>query len=1086
MTLRFFNSLTVAAALSLHGVCAWAQSTPMVHGSIIRDYARVTFEWPNPVFLNAKASGKTVTITFDHEAEPDFKVLLRQLSPYISSAKAKPDGKTVVLTLTKPYRIRTFVSDTINGIDILDIHQKPAQAKAAPLSVEELASASDFAELSPSAGQEREIAQLGPPNEAALAMPVKKAPEEKPKTEAVKSEVKQEAAVATPPEPVNPEAPPQEAVAPKPVTQAPEEAPKEAASAVVAPAVVDMPKEAPKETPQEPVSPSQTEAPTPAVPEAPKVVEGGDGQALIAGGAVAEEEADNGMLKVNLSAGGDYAALRLPFKERVALAVFVRAHSLWVVINKPLPLDLSDFEPLPKTVVGKPEVIKSDTHTIFYMPIDDGVHPSVTKEENSFNWAVLIGAQKKPVANALGIAVNTDPPAPPHVFVSTLEIAEPAVVTDPLVGDEMVITPLFKPGEGILLARDFTEFTLPTTAQGVIVNKKADDVAVVQLRNGLRISLPQGASLTPGLPAAETDKLSAASQSVATLFPYDLWKPEEPAKLPEQIKELFQKVVLSENIQESNDARFRLAQLYLSDGMAPEALAYLDGINRTNPSFYRSNKLAALRGACNFLMSRFPDAAKDFSAAELNDNKEVDYWRHMLADLLGGADHSYDFLGLNQDYISKYPPLLRQRLAIVSADRAIGAKEYNTALKIFDSLETDHQLSPIHAYITYLIAKISSDTGQEKEALEMWDKLAEDYDHPFVRSRAEFSRTIWSMNAGMLSKDKAIERLERLRLAWHGDSLELNIASILGDLYVERKDYINAMRIWHGIVTGFPNTSYAQDFTRKMQEAFITLFNSEQNNLSTIDALAIYGEYRNYAPSGTTGDEIVNRLADKLVSLDLLEQAMILLDHQMRVESEKEGRSEVGAKLASIYLMNHQPSKALQALEDSVYGENSLMLRLKRNRLTAEALIDQRKPDKALVTLGQDTSVEAERLRIRVYWMEKDWSKLTESIETLLQERKDVTAPITLGESEYLLKLALAYIFENDRDQLKYLRDYFGPLMAKNPNKPVFDFITGGDFKLTTTNFDDVLKYLENTRNFIENYRAEIKESPPEVSTAAK
>src|SRR5690606_25359130 len=103
--------------------------------------------------------------------------------------------------------------------------------------------------------------------------------------------------------------------------------------------------------------------------------------------------------------------------------------------------------------------------------------------------------------------------------------------------------------------------------------------------------------------------------------------------------------------------------------------------------------------------------------AELNDNKEVDYWRAMLADLLGNPGDSYSYLDLNQDYISKYPPIFRQRLAIVAADRAIAAKEYNVALKIFDILHQESQLAPIEQYVNFLLGKVSADTGQEREAM---------------------------------------------------------------------------------------------------------------------------------------------------------------------------------------------------------------------------------------------------------------------------------------------------------------------------------------------------------------------------------
>lgn len=998
---------------------AWASAgnVPTLSGTIVHDSARLTFEWPQETHLQVSADGRILTVTFDRKADPDFGSVLKNLYPYVTSARRKADGKTIVFTLNKPYRIRTFASETINGVELLDI--APAKKLAA---------------LSPAAGEEKTEPAAEPTAEA------------KPETVAAPEEA--------------PPAPPAD-VAEKPAEETP-------------PAVEPEPAQAAAEEKK---------------PEPQAVAAGGgDSQTLSPELAQAVVEKPTDRVIVGVSPAADNVVLRFPFAERKALAAFIRGRALWVVWQKPLPADLSDFENLPRTVIGKAEVVQNKDATIIRMPVDDGMFVNVAKEENSFDWAVLVTPKKRELVKPLAVQVNSDPPVPAHVFIPCLEMAEPVTVTDPEVGDQLMVTPFYSVGEGMLQPRMFLEFALLPTAQGVVVVKKSDDATVIPLRNGLRVSLPQGATVTPGLSNIEQAQSSSdALQQAVTLFPYDEWKPADPEQVTKQARELFRRVVESETPQEANTVRLRIAQLYLSQGLAAEALGFLDGINRVNPAFYRSSKLAALRGAANFLMHRFVDASKDLSAAELNNNKEIDYWRSMLADLLGNPDQSYDYLALNADYISKYPPIFRQRLAIVAADRSIGGKDYNTALKILDTLTQDNLAESIGSYVNFLMAKVSADTGQEKEATEMWDKLAEDYDHPFVQARAEFSRLLFEMEKENLPKDKAIERLEHLRLNWHGDSLEISVLTMLGDAYADQKDYVNAMRVWHAGITGFPNTTMALDMSRKIQEAFITMFSEGiADSLSPLDALALYYEYQNYTPTGNTGNEIINRLADRLVSVDLLNQASTLLDHQMRHSAEKEKRSEIGARLATVYLLNHQPNKALQALQESVYGDNSLMLRLWRNRLTAQAMVDLGQYDKVLVTLGQDNTPDAERIRIDVYWQDKDWPKLISSVETLLKTRKDITAPVTIDESEYLLRLALAYVFQNDRTQLQYLHDYFGPLMEKNPNKPVFDFITGGDIQLTTTNFDEVIKNITDTRSFIDNYRAHVETAGLEKDGDAK
>ncbi len=978
---KFFCLSLVCVLLMPVGVALSADNSPLpvTHGEIIRDTARVTFEWEKPVGFTVASKDRKVTITFERKSDPDVSAILSNLYPFITNIERNPDRKTIILTMDKPYKVRKFVSHNIGGIDLLGVEPGARHINTAENII--MPSVSDD-----SGPDTMKLAQSDSESAAKLAQ-------------------------------------------------------------------------------------LEPAADTPAATK-DKADEGNDSAASPDAG---EKEYHMQINKVAISSADDSATLRFPLADRTAFAVFKRNHHLWVVLEKPVKLDLSEFNDLTKTVIRKPEIIANPKATILYIPIDDNVYTTITKEDNTNRIAILITQKKSPTAFPLPVEVSTSPPAPPHVLISTLEMEDPIVVHDPLIGDSIVITPLYKIGEAITHDREFIEFDLLETIQGVAVVKKADDVSIVQLRNGLRVTTSKGATISPGLPKLDVKAANDGLQANPTLFPFEIWKSEITKSRAKQLQKLFHDSVETDNVQDANNARLRAAQIFLSDGMAAEAMALLDGINRADPSFYRSAKLSAMRGAANFLMTRFIESARDFSATELNNNKEIEYWRSVLSDLLGNSGQTYDYLSMNEDYISKYPPVFRQKLAIVAADRAIGAKEYNIALKIFDTLHQDNLLDSINAYINFLMAKISMDTGQDKDATETLDKLADDIKHPFVRARAEFTRIARDMDAGM-NKDKAIDRLEKLRLDWHGDNLELKVLTLLGELYYEKKDYVNAMRVWNNGVKSFKNTTDAIDMARKMEEVFITMFNEGiADKLPPLEALALYYEYRNYMPGGTAGNEMLDRLADRLISVDLLEQAAGLLDHQMRSQTEKERRSRIGTKLATTYLMNHQPQKAIIALQDSVYGENPVLLRLLRNRLAAQATMELGKPELAMQTLGQDDSPEAEQIRINIYWKAKDWTKLIASVENLLKTRPDITAPITVDESESLIKLALAYIFTDNKQQLQYLHDYFGPLMAKNPNRKVFEFVTAQDIIPNSRNFDDVIQSVSNTRLFIENYHARIK-----------
>jgi tetratricopeptide (TPR) repeat protein len=1007
--------LCIIIALPAKALLAAGKSAvPVTRGEVIRDVARVTFEWPKPVEFKITPKNKNVSITFERKANPDVSTILSKLYPYVTSIERKPDGKTIILAMDKPYKVRKFMSGSVSGVELVGVTPKKqaVQQASVPKSIMPLVPAED---------KKKDKTAVTAKNVKSLA------PAERTEEKVIADTAKLLAKLS-----------------PAAGEEKQESAPP------------------PQETKQE--ADDGAAQPTSAESQVPKMQ----------------------VNKVAVSSAEDSATLRFPLADRTAFSVFTRNHHLWIILEKPVKLDLSEFDDMEKTVIGKPSLINNSKATVLYIPIDDNIYANITKEDNSNNIAILLTQKKQVISFPLPIEVSTSPPAPPHVLVSTLEMADPIIVRDPVIGDELIITPLFKIGEGVTRSREFVEFNLLETIQGITIVKKADDVSVLQLRNGLRITTTKGANISPDLPKVDIKAETKAIQASPTLFPYETWKADITSSRLKQLQALFRKIVGNENIQDSNSARLRMAQIYLSEGLAPEAIALLDGINRSNPSFYRSAKLNSMRGVANFLMGRFVESAKDFAATELNSNKEIDYWRIVLADLLGDSSETYDYLAMNDDYISKYPPVFRQRLAIVAADRAIANQDYNIALKIFDSLHQDNLLDSINVYINFLMAKIAMSTGQEEEATETLDKLADDVKHPFVKARAEFTRIARDMETG-LDKDEATSRLERLRLSWHGDNLELKVLTLLGELYNEKKDYVNAMRVWNNGVQSFKNTAAAIDMARKMAETFIIMFNDGiADKLPPLEALALYYEYRNYMPTGTAGNEMIDRLAERLISVDLLEQVAGLLDHQMRAQTEKERRSQIGAKLAAVYILNRQPQKALTALQDSVFGENPIMLRLLRNRLAAEAMVNLEKYDLAMQTLGQDDTPETERIRLMVYWKRKEWDKLTASVENLLKNRQDITEPINLDESEYLIKLALAYVFTDNKEQLQYLRDYFSPLMTSNPNRKLFEFVTSPDIAPNSRNFDEVIESVNKTKSFIESYKARIKITQPSTVAAVK
>ena len=112
-----------------------------------------------------------------------------------------------------------------------------------------------------------------------------------------------------------------------------------------------------------------------------------------------------------------------------------------------------------------------------------------------------------------------------------------------------------------------------------------------------------------------------------------------------------------------------------------------------------------------------------------------------------------------------------------------------------------------------------------------------------------------------------------------------------------------------------PNSELARQGQDEAAALFAQIFlGSKGDDLPPVDALAMFYEFREFTPIGRRGDEMIRRLADRLVAVDLLDQASELLQYQVDHRLEGAARAQVAARLAMVYLTNRKPDRAIAAL----------------------------------------------------------------------------------------------------------------------------------------------------------------------------
>jgi tetratricopeptide (TPR) repeat protein len=1084
--------LGTVAGLSLFSLVQAAESIPAkVSGKLTSEYARISFAWPERVRFSTRSSGNRLILTFDKPTDASVGGVMASLSPIVKKAEKSSDGKTFIFTLDKSYTTRTFMNGNVAGVDLLGAKKTAVKKSADKVPV-----------TKPKAEAKKETQKKGAeakktvaPKSAAKEIPKKELAKAAPVKQPVKAEAKPAAvplpapqkiadtkttAVATATPPASTTVVKLEKVEVKQdtntqvnSTQKKEEEANEkpAVAAPVPPASnTVMPNTTASAT--EPAALPVTTTPTKPVSSAPV-----PDIAKVSAASTAIISAPSRATTTPVASIPSGVQIRFPMPDRTSAAIFERGENLWVVFGKPLALDMDAIKKqLPKSISAV-EQIPSEHATILRMQQSGPVFPVAMKDPVGSDWIMVFANRPERVKERIRVRFNTEPPLKPHILLPVLETSDTVTIQDPIIGDTIQVVPVFTSGMGVTPERQFIELELLQTAQGVAIVPHTDTARIAPQRNGLKLTSAEGISLSPELPKLAMDELpDNAVSGEPTLFPYANWKLKDLSELPKERQRLIQQMVMGPG-ENANFARLKLLQIYLSEGLFAEALGMANDIRNHDPAFYTSEKVSAYRGAANFMMYRMQEAALDFAAAELGSLQEIDLWKTAIGEMLGDPTKRFDFMAYNDSYISKYPPSFRQKLAIIGGDLAINRQEFNTALKIFDSLNKDKVLGPIQPYVDFMIGKVSAETGQIDTAVSLWQELAKNMQDNFIRARAEFSLVNLLLQQGRITSEEAIKRLDRNRIVWRGDGLELNLLLLLGKLQLDAKNWTEGLRTYRDIVTYFPTVPEAIPTAQKMAETFSYLFNQGgADAMKPVDALSLFYEFRELTPIETEGDRMIRNLADRLVSVDLLGRAAELLDHQVRYRLQREERSRTGTKLALIYLLDRKPNEALQTLELTGYGQNPLDLQRTRNQISAAAYTDIGDYESALKVLENDMSQEGMKARLNVYWDEKDWKNVVNTAEMILSNRNDPSAPLSTYETDALLKLATAYVFQRDTSQLQYLKDYFTPLMKTNKEYPTFSFITSGSEPLDYRDMSQLTREISSIQDYLGNFRSRVKQ----------
>jgi hypothetical protein len=734
----------------------------------------------------------------------------------------------------------------------------------------------------------------------------------------------------------------------------------------------------------------------------------------------------SGVVAVEAQENGSQLLLRFPWRSAPAAAVFRRGDAVWVVFDGRAKLDL-------RALVGHARVrgvklVAGEGVTALRLdaPGDD---PFNAFAEGS-TWVVALGPGLQPRPSVIQMGRDGDA-SPPALAAAVAGATRVAWLADPVVGDRLAVVTAMPPSKGLPVRRDFVELSALPSANGLGIERAAEDLSITSDGDIVRLSRPGGLTLSPTYAKLERAIAQLGlprPASMPALVEFADWSRTGQGGFLARYDQLLALAADETSKEAQGDksagvaARMALARFLVGSQLSYEAIGVLDLIGKRHAEMLSSAELRGLRGAAKVMAGRYKEAQADFASPVLADDPSSALWRGYAAARLGQwSDARMEFQkGLRA--VGLVDPVWRARFARADAEAGLALGDLNVAraeiaLSLSIPQSAEDQLAGRLVQARYLEAR-----GSAAAALPIYDALAR---APLdsVATPAILRATQIRLDQGKVTPVQAAQVFGGLRYRWRGDWVELSVIRSLGQLYLNQGRYREALEALRSAGNRLPDLPEALQLQADLAAAFRALFlQGQADGLQPIQALALFYDFKELTPIGAEGDEMVRRLAQRLVNVDLLDQAASLLKYQADNRLDGVPRAVVATDEALIQVMARKPEAALEALNSSRTTLLPTALNVQRRLIETRAWLQLDQLDHAAEILGDDASAEGRQLRAEIAWKRKDWAAAGRAYEAGLARRFETDQPLDPDEEQSLLRAAVAYSLARDEGALARLR----------------------------------------------------------------
>jgi tetratricopeptide (TPR) repeat protein len=715
----------------------------------------------------------------------------------------------------------------------------------------------------------------------------------------------------------------------------------------------------------------------------------------------------------------------LPYETDIPLAAYRQGERFFVFLARRLS-EAPDLSGVGEGVKVNVDTDREQDITVFSFILPRREPVRIVQRDGL--WAIAIGATGAPATKTLSLKRDQDGQA-----VFDLVAVRFVTHVDPVTGVRRLVALSPAPITPVPLRQEFPQFAVEATAHGLVVTPFGEGLSfdrdgptrvVLHRKGGLLLSNSQ---------VQEGGVFDATAKPVIDTA---RWQRDEALAGLGSLRVRLDVAAATSGVKRAL-ARIDLARLYAAQEMYIEALGPFRNALEDEPALRGEADLLLEQAIYAAMARRCEQAEPVLMLPSLRGRAQTLLWSAYCA-----AHRGQNVIALMQyraalPALPQHPDPLYWALSLSLIDVAFAEREYELAQRIINDLAQGQNDPHKAMHLELRRARLAEELGDTTRALAHYEPLLVATD-AFVQAAARVAHAELILRTGLGAVAEARAEIERVAISWHGDSIAARALGAMARHYAAAREWRAAFGAARRALERHPDDPVIGALEDDLKARFEELMNSEGGGVSPAQLVALFFDFREFAPAGERGDTIVLKLAHRLIGLDLLDEAGQLLRFQIGSRLQGVARASAAETLAGVDIARQDPQAALRVLDDTRFSDLPADLVRRRLLLQAKALSATKRPHVALDLISGETGPDVQALRADIAWENELWPLAGETIESMLGEVWQGDSPLSAEERALVLRAALAYLRAHDELSLDRLRGKYLAKMSASPDARTF------------------------------------------------